>query len=462
MGRERAAAVERVLVVGAGVTGLTTALFLRRAGYDVEVYEAAAQPGGMLTPMQFRGIACDLGSHRVHGESLPLLKRASPRVDWQTRPRRGALVLNQRHIGYPLRLSGFLRGLGPLQAARFGLDFLTRRSSLQKFESWEKDRAALDPHGAADADLGFERFVRERVGESAYQAFYRPYAEKVWGLPASELSTVVAKKRISTAHPLSVLVETAKRALGGKKPSATFEYPRLGMGALIAALVLEAQAEGVTLHFNRRFAPEDRADPRFSRILYSGNIADLVPAQALAHRGLYLIYLAFPVAPWTDVDTFYAPEGRYAFGRVSMPANFSPAMVLRAAKNETVLCVEVPEGRWGQGRDFASDSTLICAQLMSAKILPRGLKPVAAQQVYLPHVYPLYRRGWLASWTQAMRELARDGRIFPIGRQGLFLHCNIDHCVQIAADLCAHLVADGSAIDWAQRAEQYLDLRVRD
>lgn len=463
MGRERAAALERVLVVGAGVSGLSAAIFLARAGHGVQVWEAAAQPGGMLQPVPFRGVACDRGSHRIHGESLPLLKQAAPRLDWLTRPRHGALILRRHHIAYPLRLLGFLRGLGPLQAARFGVGFLTRASSLRKFSSWERDRAALD-RLAEDGDSGFAQFVRERVGDSAYEAFYRPYAEKVWGLPASELSTVVAKKRISTTHPITVLKQVATDALlRRRKAPATFEYPRLGMGALVQALCDEAQALGVTLHFGRRFTTADRDTAGFSHVLYGGHLADLLPdSTRLPHRGLYLVYLAFPVAPWSRVDTFYAPEGCYLFGRVSQPKNFSPALAGPTSRAETVLCVEVPEGKHGPGRDFASDPAHLCDQLRTAGILPKGVFPVAAQQIFLPRVYPLYRRGWLRTWSQVINELAADGRLFPIGRQGLFLHCNIDHCVQIAADLCAHLQAGKSAAAWAQTAERYLDLRVRD
>jgi hypothetical protein len=442
---------------------------LARAGHAVQVWEAAERPGGLLLPVPFRGVACDLGSHRIHGESLPLIKQAAPRLDWLTRPRHGALILRRRHIDYPLRLLGFLRGLGPLQAARFGLGFLTRESSLRKFSSWERDRAALDPDAAKSSDPGFEHFVRERVGESAYQAFYRPYAEKVWGLPAAELSTVVAKKRISTAHPVTVLKQAATQAIRegwrrDRRPAATFEYPRRGMGALVQALCDEAQALGVALHFGRRFTAADRSDGRFSHILYGGHLSELLPEPArttLSHRGLYLVYLAFPVAPWSRVDTFYAPEGCYLFGRVSQPKNFSPALA-EEGRAETVLCVEVPEGRLGPGRDFSNQPTLLCDQLRAAGILPRGVFPIAARQIFLPRVYPLYRRGWLPAWSQAMRELGAEGRLFPMGRQGLFLHCNIDHCVQIAADLCAHLARGGSAAEWAQAAPRYLDLRVRD
>jgi hypothetical protein len=361
-------------------------------------------------------------------------------------------------------MSGFLQGLGVAQAARFGLGFLLREASLRKFISWERDRSNLDAKDAEDKeDPGFERFVRERVGESAYQAFYRPYAEKVWGLPAREISTVVAKKRISTAQPLQVL----RQALGpaGKPP--TFQYPRLGMGALVQALSDEARALGVKVHFGRRFLPTDLEDSRWRYIVYSGNLDMLLPQSRLAHRGLYLLYLAIPsqkLGPLGQVDTFYTPEDCYWFGRVSLPSNFSPELGARGLSDEIVLCVEIPEGRWGRDRDFLGHLDELLEQLRAARILigSTDILPTAARQVFLKEVYPLYRRGWIHDWRHAMHSATAGGRLLPVGRQGLFLHCNIDHCVQIAADVSAHIVAGGSAQDWVMAADRYLELRVRD
>jgi hypothetical protein len=61
-----------------------------------------------------------------------------------------------------------------------------------------------------------------------------------------------------------------------------------------------------------------------------------------------------------------------------------------------------------------------------------------------------------------MARVEELGDVLPFGRQALFLHCNLDHCADIASEAVAHLEARGGAAGWIRRAESYLELTVRD
>lgn len=439
--------MKRACVVGAGVTGLATALLLRRRGLEVEVLEAAETVGGMVRPFRFRGVDCDLGSHRLHPSAWaePLLRELSREIGLTTRPRRGRIVLGGRHIAYPLSLTGLLQGLGPRRAARFCAGVLTRPG----LRSWESARTA------AGADVGFEAFVLRRVGRAAYDGFYRPYVDKVWGLPPDTLSQTVAKARVSSQHP----VRAVASMLRGR--NRTFLYPRRGMGALTGALAQKATDAGVTVSVGRpvRHA-RDLARLNADLVVHTGDLSVAAPHGPAGHRGLYLVFLALPVAQLSPVDTWYAPEPDYWFGRVSEVGNFSSAA---RRPHETVICVEIPEGKWGLERDFIKDMDALIAQLWRARIVPAGMRPLEARQHFLPAVYPLYRRGWVSRWREALADVAqRLPRVRLLGRRGLYLHCNIDHCLSMARALERHVGEDGDARDWANHCDAFLGLQVRD
>jgi hypothetical protein len=353
------------------------------------------------------------------------------------------LVLRGHHIPYPPSALGLMRGLGLEASARFAWGLLASRTT----KRWETDRANLSDGG----DVGFEAFVRARAGDAALQAFYRPYVEKVWGLPGDQLSQTVAKSRLSTASPLAALTRLVSHR------RAEFLYPPGGIGTITDYLRQQLEKLEVEIHSDTPYRAEEHEG---RTVLFSGNLSDLVDCD-LQHRGLYLIYLEIPVPRLSEHDTFYAPESDAWFGRVSELRNFSPAL---GKPDSTCVVVEIPEGRWGSDQQFNQEPKLspLLDQLDAAGIVPRRFRPLAVEQHFLPRVYPMYVRGWVDQWRKTLARVAELGNVFPFGRQGLFLHCNIHHCVGMATDLVQQLLSGGDAAEWSRRAAGYLALRVRD
>ena len=52
---------KRIVVVGAGITGLATARFLAQAGLDVTVVEAGDHPGGKIQTRELAGVPVEAG-----------------------------------------------------------------------------------------------------------------------------------------------------------------------------------------------------------------------------------------------------------------------------------------------------------------------------------------------------------------------------------------------------------------
>jgi protoporphyrinogen oxidase len=439
-------------VVGGGISGLIAALLLARRGERVELWEETRRLGGLIAPIPFRGVDCDVGSHRVHPECDPLLLELTEDAGWMRRPRRGAIVIGGRRVRYPLGARDFLRGLGPRNAAAMLGGLLAAPGRARALKSWEADRRTT-----ADEDEGFEDFVRARAGSAAYEVFYRPYIEKVWGIDPSELSRTVAKQRVSTLRPFSA----AARSLMPKKARPGFLYPRHGMAALLELLREQLEVLGVTTRTGVRFDADTAREVKgdFRATLFSGRLRDITQRPALDHRGLYLLHLAFDQPRLGTTDTWYFPDGAVPFGRVSETSLFSPAL---SPMGESLLCVEIPEGRHGPEARFDQRAGPIVDALRHHGVVPAKARLLAVHQEYRHDVYPLYLRGWLDGWREALDEVATLGNVIPFGRQGLFLHCNLDHCAAMAAAAVDHAQADLDPTRWRARAEAMTELRVRD
>jgi len=374
----------------------------------------------------------------------PLFRELHEEEPLVTRPRRGVLLFSGKRIPYPPSAFSMALALGARTTFSLAAGLVMRPDRRRLLAGWERHRA--EP----DVDIGFEDFVRFRVGDAAYRSFYRPYALKVWGIPPAELSQSVAKKRVSATSPMRLLRGFSREVSGH------FVYPPQGISSIIRWLEKKLAAFSIFVETGVSFVPEPKGPP----VLFAGDLSDLVPT-SLELRGIYLVYLALPMDRVSEIETYYSPDPQFWFGRVSELSNYSPSL---KHPNETIVCVEIPEGAWGKGLDFGSGPLLknLLAQLGAAGIVPPGVTPIEVRQRFLPRVYPLYRRGYRAVWRETMQRVAELGRYFPFGRQALFLHINLDHCALIAEEAVEHVLAKRDAFDWVRSAERYLELRVRD
>ncbi len=190
----------RLIVLGAGPAGLGAAFWATQAGHEVVVLEREPAVGGLTSSFEVAGVRVDHGSHRLHPSTAPavmsLLQRLLGR-ELQQRERNGRIRLRGRWIGWPA---------GPRDLARLP-------AGLAAGVAWDTATAwARAPAGAAAT---FAEVARTAVGPRLADAFYAPYARKIWGLPPEELDGEQARRRIGVRSPTGLL----RRVVGPRPPA---------------------------------------------------------------------------------------------------------------------------------------------------------------------------------------------------------------------------------------------------
>jgi oxygen-dependent protoporphyrinogen oxidase len=222
-----------VVVVGAGLSGLTTAFLLARRGVRVEVVEAKARAGGVIATerrdgfLYERGPNSALDTHPCIGELLAALGIAGERIETGAAAATRYVVRDGRLAPLPMSPAAFLRtGLFSLRG-KLGL--------------------AREPF-VAPATPGMEesvsQFVVRRLGREFLDYAIEPFVAGVYAGNPDELSLSAAFPRLHTLEQrygsllkgqIKGARERARRGEKGKNTARSFSF-RDGMQTLTDAL----------------------------------------------------------------------------------------------------------------------------------------------------------------------------------------------------------------------------------
>ncbi len=464
-----------VLVIGAGPTGLTAGWKLAERGHCVTVAERAPVVGGMSASFTVAGQRVDFGSHRLHGKADPALLRELKALmgdGLQARQRNGRIRLEGEWVGFPLRAGALIAHLPRRFAIGAAFDSLT--SSLR--------RPAADDFGS---------IVRAGLGPTVFDAFYGPYAKKLWGVDARELDGSMAQRRVSAGGPIDI----AKRLLAARNEEGRiFYYPRNGYGQICEALAeaatnAEAEVRLATKVTSLSFEGDraqatlvstSAADEEEAELLEADVVVSTIPATrlvdittpapaedvrssaaSLESRGMVFVYLVVPRAQYTPYDAHYFPSLDTAIARLSEPKNYRTGT---DPEDLTVLCAElacsVGDEVWSMDDEALGD-------LVARELQQLGLPAPAHVETLvrrLGSVYPVYRHGFqshldaIEFWAQTQPGL------ITAGRQGLFVPDNLHHTIAMGRAV-SQVIDDDGTIDrvaWTRARNEFRSHVVED
>ncbi|MFN0109133.1 MAG: protoporphyrinogen/coproporphyrinogen oxidase [Blastocatellia bacterium] len=471
----------RIVILGAGPAGLGAAFQLtRRKQAAVTVLERSSAVGGNSGSFQLDGLdglPLDYGSHRLHPASDPQILadlQALLGEDLLDRPRHGRICLRGHWIHFPLKPIDLMLRLPWSFAAGVAVD------SVRK----------MLPAAAANGHESFASVLERNLGSTIFRDFYLPYAKKIWGVSAEELSAIQAYRRVSAGSLAKMMKKVIALVPGFKAPGAgRFFYPRGGFGQISSALADAARSTGAEILHNStvqkihvglphviEFERDGQSQTIEADYVWStipitslaGIVNPAAPAEVMEagrnikYRAMILIYLVLEQQQFTEFDAHYFPDAEVALTRISEPKNYSART---EPKNRSVLCCELPcdfdDANWRM-----SDAEL--GQLAKRALERSGL-PVKASilQVVtkrLSHAYPIYHQGYETHFNRLDEWASGLERILSFGRQGLFAHDNTHHALAMAYAAADCLKSNGSfdAARWSEYRAEFATHTVED
>jgi protoporphyrinogen oxidase len=443
-----------VVVIGGGPAGLTAAYQLAEAGDPVVVVEEDAVVGGISRTVERDGWRFDIGGHRFFTKVKPVeafWHKVLPPEDFLLRPRMSRIFYDGKFYDYPIKLGNALSNLGIVEALRCGLSFL-----------WVRVRP---PHDLTT----LEGYIVSNYGWRLYRHFFKTYNEKVWGVPASELSADWGAQRIKGMSLWNAVWEPVRASLAGKRRDTSkqvtslieeFQYPKLGPGmmwercteqivAMGGRVRMETAATAVHLEDGAAVAVSVASGGVAKRVEASHVISSMpltslarivdppVPAAVLSaagdlhYRDFLTVALVVPEDRGFPDNWIYIHSPDVQVGRIQNFGSWSPFLV---KDGRTCLGMEyfVFEGDdlWS-----CTDDELIALATKELSVIglvePSDVE--AGYVVRMPKAYPVYDEAYRDNVEVIRRWFDEHApNVHPVGRNGMHKYNNQDHSMYTA------------------------------
>jgi protoporphyrinogen oxidase len=415
-----------ILIVGAGLAGLSTAYHLGDRPY--RMMEKEKEAGGLCRSYQMDGFTFDMTGHLLHFRQAEIKALVENLLvgRLEKHNRRSFIYSHRTYTEYPFQVN------------TYGLPPEVVRECLLGFIATLTHSSTVSP-----AERSFKAWILENLGEGMAKHFMVPFNEKLWQVSLDELTS----DWVSWLVPKPELKDVINGALGIKDKAfgynPTFLYPAQGgIGALPQAFLPGVKeivygSELVEVDTQRR-----RAVFQDGRIEDYDTLVSTIPVPELVRRctdlpqairdaaaglrcvSVYNVNLGVARERISDYHWIYFPEPEYPFYRAGFPMNFSPALGRPGCSS---LYVEVSH----QPTESIPPAVLlqrIRTGMEQASIFRPDDEVVVADVRDIRYAYVLFDKHRARALPAILEELERRG-IHSIGRYGRWEHTSMEDAI---------------------------------
>jgi len=417
-----------VAVLGAGLTGMSTALGLKDQGVGFRIFEKLGHAGGHAITLEDSGFRFDRTGHLLHLRDAAMREKVLRWIggDHTTVQRRSVIWSNGVYTRYPFQANTF--GLPPAVAYECVMGFL---------------KAHFDPARTEPKD--FEEFCLSHFGEGISRHFMIPYNCRLWGVHPNEITAAWCQRFV----PLPKLEDVIAGAVGQSDRelgyNQSFVYPRLGIGELPKAMARElpelelSRAPAAIDAGARRLDFADGESVRWEALVSTAPLPTLVQligdappevraaAAKLRCNPLYYLDVALNVPCGKPYHWVYVPEEKYPFYRVGCYSHFSAAM---APPGKACLYIELADR---QPPDLGTLLPVVAAGLREMGIIQADGDIAFARARKIDYAYVIFDHAYFDA-LGVVKTWLETKHIIPAGRYGNWNYSSMEDALIFGRD----------------------------
>ncbi|MBN1157292.1 FAD-dependent oxidoreductase [Candidatus Woesearchaeota archaeon] len=450
--------MKRVMVLGAGITGLSVATNLASKGFDVVVLEKEKHAGGLSASIPFGEYVVEYGPHTFHTVFDELLLRYKGLAGRDFVKNRLDRQINFRgkYFKYPLQFTNILLNIPMLTSAQCFFSF--SKSLLLRKLGFAKERNA-------------EEWLTSYFGKELYNIYFKDYTTKVWGVSPSKLSKTFVSQRIPKIKIREIIMEQfKKRTIKMRKGDHIYApnlshiyYTKKGCGKIIDELSERLAKHNGRIYFGTALTALFLKDNKVSQVGFTSGkkqhqidcdylvstipLNDLLlairpgPGKRMLEASRFLRYRAVTViAIVLSKNRAIGPQWIYfrdkTFNRLTEPKNYG----LSLPKGKTILYLEMAsDGKNVSAKDKENLVRKVVSELVKERIIRKD-EVLDSFIIHAKHAYPIYAVGFEKNLSELESYIESIENLYSTGRQGLFKYVDMDICMRMA-DIVANQIA---------------------
>ncbi len=410
-----------VVILGAGIAGLSVAYFLKQKGIDSIVLEKKSYYGGLARSFRWNGFWCDFSAHRFFAHNRDVLDQVRTITPMIEHHRKSQIFFNGDWLRDPVDVVELLMHLPIDRSVRLALDYFGRNQHLP--------------------DNSFEHYVLKRYGTTLYELFFRNYTERLFSIPGNQIAVEWARWKVRLASPFDRLRPSTRTKFN------RFYYPLSGgYGAIVNGLyqhvqnqvVLNATVTGLIRDQNGQISGVSYQANHQRLTIRADHIISTLPITITAqffnqyldldYQKVDAVYLLLNKDRMSENHWLYFMDKDSTINRIVEFKNMSNH---NTPPDKTVVCAEVtlPEDR-------------LIERVIDDLVRSRLIRPeevIDAHIVHEPFAYPRYTQGYVAKVESFLETLQAYPNVHILGRAAQFTHYEVDDLLEHAYETAKEL-----------------------